>query len=50
MKILQGIAWALLGIITLDALGFIAWAFSGQYPADGCYLGTITAHILRAIL
>lgn len=34
------------GVLVLDAVCFLGWAFSGQYPTDGFYLGTITAHTL----
>lgn len=45
--ILSGIAI----ILALDFLGFVAWILSGQSPAgDMYYLGSITAHILKAIL
>ena len=37
-------------VMMLDVFGFMAWILSGQYPVDNFYLGTITAHILRAIL
>ena len=50
MKILSFIGWSLVAILSIDALGFIAWAMSGQYPIDGFYVGTITAHLLRLVL
>lgn len=34
------------GLLVLDAVCFVGWALSGQYPSDGFYLGTITAHAL----
>lgn len=34
------------GLLALDVLGFVFWVASGQYPSDGFYLGTITAHAL----
>ena len=37
-------------ILLIDMFGFLLWIMSGQYPADNFYIGTITAHILRAIL
>lgn len=37
-------------IMAIDFIGFIAWAMSGQLPVDGFFIGTITTHILRAIL
>lgn len=47
LKIISGTAAA---ILLIDAAGFALWILSGQYPADNFYIGTITAHILRAIL
>lgn len=47
LKIAGGVAIALL---LLDVLGFIAWAMSGQFPADDFFIGSITTHILRAIV
>ena len=46
----QYVAGTLLGILALDVLGFIMWAMSGQLPIDNFYIGTITAHTLRAII
>ena len=40
----------LVGYLAIDMLAFIAWALSGQHPVDNFYIGSITAHILRAIL
>ena len=36
-------------IIMLDVMGFMAWLVSGQTPTDNIYIGTITAHIIKAI-
>ena len=36
-------------IATVDVFGFIAWAASSQVPADSFYIGSITAHVLRAL-
>jgi hypothetical protein len=33
-------------ILLIDVIGFSAWAYTGQVPPDGCYVGSITAHIL----
>ena len=49
MKILSLIGWGIVAILSIDALGFIAWAMSGQYPVDAFYLGTITTHIIHYI-
>ena len=38
-----------LGILLIDAAGFILWALSGQYPVDSFYWGAITKSILTAI-
>lgn len=37
-------------VLVIDALGFTAWALSGQHPVDGFYIGTITTHTLQAII
>ena len=39
-----------LGILMIDALCFIAWIASGQYPSDGFYFGAITTNIIKALL
>lgn len=46
LKIIGGVA---LGILAFDFFGFCMWILSGQQPLDNFYIGTITAHILRAI-
>lgn len=33
-------------IIIVDAIGWTAWALSGQMPADNFFIGTITHHLL----
>lgn len=40
----------IIAILAIDFFGFAAWIISGQMPADNFYIGTITAHVLRAIL
>ena len=47
IKIIGSVAFV---VLFADMFGFALWAMSGQYPADNFYIGTITAHILRAIL
>ncbi len=37
-------------IMAIDMIGFAGWALSGQHPQDDFYVGTITTHILRAVL
>lgn len=37
-------------ILIIDMLGFVVWIISGQLPVDSFYIGTITAHILQAII
>ena len=49
-NILQIIGGGIIGVLTIDALGFMLWVVSGQTPLDNFYIGTITAHILRAII
>lgn len=36
-------------VLLVDFFGFCAWILSGQTPGDSFYIGSITAHILRAI-
>lgn len=47
LKILGIIAIA---VVLIDVLGFMAWVWSGQIPADGFYIGAITANIIKAII
>lgn len=44
------IATTAAAVLMIDVAGLALWVLSGQYPADNFYVGTITAHILRAIL
>lgn len=37
-------------LIVIDFLGMIAWAMSGQFPTDNFYIGSISTHIIRAII
>lgn len=46
---LQTIGGIALALLALDFFGFAAWVLSGQTPADGFYIGTITAHLLKAL-
>lgn len=46
----ETVGGVLVAILTIDAFGFVAWIASGQTPADNFYIGSITAHILRALL
>jgi len=46
MEALKTALWIALALLALDAIGFAAWVVSGQYPQDGFYLGTITAHTI----
>lgn len=50
METLKTSLWIAVGILAVDAIGFFAWVASGQYPADGFYIGTITAHILKLFI
>ena len=47
LKITAGVIAA---VLIADAAGFFIWILSGQFPADGYYIGTITAHVLRSII
>jgi len=46
----QTVAGIVAIILIADFIGFCAWIYSGQHPVDNFYLGTITAHILKAII
>ena len=37
-------------ILVIDVLGFLFWIASGQLPADNFYIGSITSHILSAVM
>ncbi len=37
-------------VFIIDFIGFMFWAMSGQIPVDGFFVGTITQHLLSAIL
>lgn len=51
VKTAAGIATGIaLAILVIDFMGFASWVASGQVPADGFYLGRITAEIIKAIL
>lgn len=41
------VVWAGVLILVTDAIGWWAWAMSGQVPLDGFYVGTITGHVLK---
>ena len=49
-SIIKYTAGAFILVVTVDILGFIAWIVSGQVPADGFYIGAITANILKVLL
>lgn len=42
--------WAIAIVLVVDFWGFAAWVISGQHPVDDFYVGTITAHVLGAIV
>lgn len=44
------IAGLALAILIIDFVGFASWVASGQVPADGFYVGRITAEIIKAII
>lgn len=50
MNLLKNILWAGLLILITDALGWFAWAISGQAPMDDWYIGTITMHIIQLFI
>jgi len=51
VKTAAGIATGIaLAVLIVDFMGFASWIASGQVPADGFYLGRITAEIIKAIL
>lgn len=37
-------------ILAIDFVGMIGWAMSGQHPVDNFYIGSISTHIIRAII
>lgn len=41
---------AIIVIVAIDFIGFIAWAMSGQQPEGSFYIGSMTTHIIRAII
>lgn len=46
MTTLKTILWCAVLVLIVDFVGFVAWAFSGQYPVDDFYIGSITMHII----
>jgi len=49
-NILKIVGGVIIAVLLVDALGFIFWVLSSQYPLDNFYIGTIMAHVLRAII
>jgi len=49
-SIFSVIVWIVVIVLVIDFIGFLAWGFSGQYPADSFYIGAITRNILQALL
>ena len=49
-NIIKTAGGALAILAMVDAFGFIAWVASGQTPADGFYIGALTASVLRALI
>ncbi len=37
-------------VMIIDAIGFVAWAMSGQLPVDGFYVGAITTNIIKLFI
>jgi hypothetical protein len=50
MKTLLNIGYILLAVLFIDFLGFMLWATSGQVAPDNFYVGSLTAHVLGAVL
>lgn len=48
-RILKATTATITMFMLLDVMGFMAWILSGQIPTDNYYVGTITAHIVKAI-
>lgn len=42
--------WSVVALLVIDFVAFWVWGLSGQFPADNFYLGSITRHILQAII
>lgn len=40
--IFEIVSIVVLVFLFIDFLGFVAWSFSGQLPADSFYIGSIT--------
>lgn len=47
LKIIGGVVVV---VLIIDFLGFVAWIVSSQSPLDSFYVGSITAHTLKAIV
>ena len=50
IKIISVAGWVIVAVLVIDALCFMAWIASGQYPADSFYAGAITAQVLGYII
>jgi hypothetical protein len=48
--IIKKALFSLFIIFSIDFLGFTFWILSNQKPIDNFYLGTLTAHIINAII
>ena len=42
----QAGAFAIVALFLFDAAALVMWAFSGQHPVDGFYVGSLTAHLI----
>lgn len=47
---LQIIGGGIIGVLLVDAGGFMLWVVSGQHPLDNFYIGTITAHVVAWVV
>lgn len=43
------IFYAIVFLLVIDVIGFMAWALSGQFPADNFYAGIITKNVLQLV-
>jgi hypothetical protein len=50
MNAIKTCLYAAISLLLIDALGLMAWIASGQTPADGFYLGAISANIIKLFL
>lgn len=44
------VATVVMILLAIDCIGFLVWGLSGQFPVDNFYIGSITKHVLQAVL